>query len=167
VRLVPSDACEKRTGPKRRDKETAIKRAESDLAFSGIYIIGPRSGYPVCFGFSKQPDQAYRAKQQGYWDEQVVHAFVWTPGKPAAERIKRIMAERLANRRQFFNLEWYDLSVSEAIAHLEDIARQERVELFNDIEKMRRVEAYALRGIGRKMAAFGNAIRMKPRLIKG
>ena len=120
---------------------------------------------------AKQASDAWHAIKRGHWDLHQIHAFAWTPGKPAAERVKRAMATRLADKRQFENPEWYDMTAAEAIDCMEKIARAERVELFDEVERQRRLERQTRAGTERKIAAFEHPRRQLPppipRLVKG
>ncbi len=119
----------------------------------------------MIFGVAKNPDDAWRAIKRGHWDLHDVHAFCWTPGKPTAERLKAQLSERLNSFAQFENPEWYNLSVAELLSHIEDIARRERIELFDDVERMRRIEAKARARVDAKVLPFNG---QKPlRLVKG
>lgn len=141
-----------------------LKQVEAELGFVGVYIIGPRSGYPTIFGVASRPGDAYNAIKRGHWELHQVHAFAWTPGRPAALRLKEKLAERLAAKQSFENPEWYDASVAEVLGHLEDIARLERVELFDDVEHQRRIEKGVQAFLNRTVAPFE---RPRPRLVKG
>lgn len=135
------------------------------MGFVGLYVIGPKTGWPLIFGVSKYPDDAWRAIKRGHWDLHELHAFIWTPGKPTADRLKAKLAERLTAFCQFENPEWYNITVSELLSHIEDIARQERIELFDDVERMRRIERRAQGVLDAKVMPF-NGGRKPLRLVK-
>jgi hypothetical protein len=125
-------------------------------------VIGPKSGWPVIFGVARDPGDAWRAIKRGHWDLHDVHAFCWTPGKPTAERLKAKLAERLTAYCQFENPEWYNVSVAEILSHIEDIARRERIELFDNVEKERRVAMKADAKVDAKVLPFlgGKPLRL-------
>ena len=138
------------------------------MGFSGLYVIGPRQAWPVIFGVAKEPADAWRALKRGYWELHQVHAVCWTPGKPAAERLKRVLAERLADRAQFENHEWYNMTVAEVLDAIEAVAREERIDLFDEVERQRRIEARADLLVRGRLASFEGGRRLPPpKLIKG
>lgn len=121
-----------------------MKLAERRSEYVAIYIIGPMvERWPVAFGICSDPVAAYHSYQKGWWGEHALHTILWTPGKAAAERIKRNMVKRLAKKKKFFSRSWYDVSAEEANAALLAAAKDEGVLLFDEVERQRRFVAAA------------------------
>jgi len=122
----------------------------------------------VVFGVAKDSADAWHALKRGYWEYHTVHAYCCTAGKPVSERLKRLMEEKLGDLRTFENPEWYDMTAAEAITHLEAVAKSQRVELFDIIEKARRIERHAGKmGNAKHLSAFENPRRLHPlRIVK-
>lgn len=117
----------------------AMKVAESKSGYAAIYIIAPISqSWPVAFGICSDPVAAYHSYQKGWWEEHGIQALLWTPGKPAAERVKRRMAEKLLPQRKFFSRSWYDATAQDALKVLIQSAKEEGVQLFDEVERQRR-----------------------------
>lgn len=120
------------------------------------------------FGVAKDPNDAWRALKRGHWDLHDVHAFCWTPGRPTADRLKAKLIERLAAHAQFENPEWYNLTTAEVISHIEAVAREERIELFDEVERQRRFEKRVKAFLDAKVTPFAGGRRLPPpRLVKG
>lgn len=150
---------------------TLLKRAEELAEFCAIYIVTPRKKlWPVSFGTTTNPQATYYSYQKGWWDEHILHTVAWTPGKPAAERVKKKMAETIAKHRRFFARNWFDVTAEEAVAVLKNAAMHERVQLFDEVERQRKYHI-AVRdalenaaGIERQEASKeGKVIALKPR----
>ena len=150
-----------KNGTAARSGSDLLRQAEAELGFVGLYVIGPKCGYPVVFGIAGDPANAWRALKRGHWDLHEVHAFCWTPGRPTAERLKAKLTERLAEFAQFENAEWYNLSTAEIISHIEVVAQAERIELFDEVERQRRFERRARAFLDAKVAPF----QRKPSLL--
>lgn len=122
----------------------AMRAAEAQSGYVAIYIIAPLSqSWPIAFGVCSDPVAAYHSYQKGWWEEHGLQTLLWTPGKPAAERVKRRMAEKLASQRKFFSRSWYDVSAEQALKILLQSAREEGVTLFDEVERQRRFAAAA------------------------
>lgn len=123
-----------------------IKAAEQKAAFVAIYIIAPRNQkWPISFGLTTDPVATYFSFQKGWWEEHCLHVLLWTSGRNSAERVKKLMGEMLNERRRFFSRSWCDVSVEEAERALRIAATKERVQLFDDVEKQRKIFAAAQR----------------------
>lgn len=123
-----------------------LKAAENRAAYVAVYIIAPREQqWPVSFGVTSDPAATYWAFQKGWWSEHCIHELQWTAGRPAAERIKRAMCDLMASKKRGFFGGWYDATVDEANVALIAAARQEGVQLFDDVEKHKRLHKIALR----------------------
>lgn len=121
-----------------------LKAAEARAGYVAVYVVAPREeAWPVSFGVTSDPAATYWGLQRGYWNEHSLHELQWTAGKPAAERIKRVMAKMLASRKRGFFGGWYDVNVDEAKLALIAAARQEGVALFDDVEKHRKLHKIA------------------------
>lgn len=117
-----------------------LKAAEAKAGYVALYIIAPRSQkWPISFGLTTDPVATYHSFQKGWWEEHCLHVLLWTPGRPAAERVKREMGDMLAQSRRFFSRSWYDVTVEEAERALRFSATKERVPLFDDVEKQKRI----------------------------
>ena len=121
-----------------------LKAAEAKAAYVAIYIIAPRNQkWPISFGLTTDPVATYFSFQKGWWEEHCLHVLLWTPGRSQAERVKKAMADMLNPYRQFFSRSWCDVTVEEAERALRLAASKERVLLFDDVEKQRRIFAAA------------------------
>lgn len=121
-----------------------LKAAEARAGYVAVYVVGPRSqAWPISFGVTSDPSACYHSYQKGYWEEQAIHELQWTPGRPAAERIKRAMLDMLQHHRKFFWRGWFDVTADEAKIALIASARQEGIQLFDDVEKQRRLHRIA------------------------
>lgn len=121
-----------------------LRRAEILAGFAAIYIVAPKDQkWPVIFGITTDPASTQYSYQKGWWEEHQLHAVLWTPGRPAAERIKKRMADMMQNQRKFFNPKWYNVRVSEAILVAKKAAIDERVPMFDEVERQRRYHAAA------------------------
>lgn len=130
-----------KTEPQSEEKwlREAMRVAEAQSGYVAIYIIAPiDQRWPVAFGVCSDPVAAYHSYQKGWWEEHALCTLLWTPGKPAAERVKRRMAEKLLNHRKFFSRSWYDLSADQALKVLLQSAKEEGVSLFDEVERQRR-----------------------------
>jgi hypothetical protein len=136
-----------------------MRAAEAKEKYVAIYIIAPRSQkWPISFGITTDPVATYHSFQKGWWEEHCLHVLLWTPGRPAAERVKRQMAEMLEHARRFFSRSWYDVTVEEAERALRFSATQHRVPLFDDIEKQRRIFAVAQKAWEKQMGVQAERI---------
>lgn len=121
-----------------------LKAVEARAGYVAIYVIAPREqAWPITFGITSDPAVAYAQYQRGYWEEQAIHELQWTPGRPAAERVKRAMVDMLGSHRRFFARNWYDTPVDAARLALITCAKAHGVELFDDLEKSRRLHRIA------------------------
>lgn len=122
----------------------SMRAAERSSGYVAIYIVAPvLQRWPIAFGICSDPVTTYYSYQKGWWEEHGLHTVLWTPGKPAAERIKRKMAQRLAKKKRFFSASWYDVTAEEAHATLLQVAAEEGVPLFDEVERQRRFAAAA------------------------
>jgi hypothetical protein len=145
-----------------------FKLAKKASGFTGIFIAGPRDRWPTTFGISADSKSAYDRIQRGYWEEQFVHAFLLTPGPPAAMRIKNKLAERLKPKQQFFCRSWYNISADEAIEELLRVAQAEGVGLFDEVEEARRYQIAFTKALEKKIgvqrvASPPNVIPWRPK----
>lgn len=129
-----------------------LKAAEAKAAFVAIYIIAPRNQkWPISFGLTTDPVATYFSFQKGWWEEHCLHVLLWTPGRPAAERVKRGMTDLMSSQRKFFSRSWYDATVEEAERALRVTASKERVQLFDDVDKQKRIYQAAQKAWEQKM----------------
>lgn len=138
----------------------SMKTAEKKSGYVALYIVAPiNQKWPIAFGVCSDPVATYHSYQKGWWEEHGLHVLLWTAGKPAADRVKRRMTEALASRRKFFSRSWYDTSVEEAHQILLQVAHEEGVSLFDEVERQRRfaaaarMEREALEGVTRGPSA--------------
>jgi hypothetical protein len=122
----------------------SMRAAEKKSGYVALYIVAPISqGWPIAFGICSDPVVTYHSYQKGWWEEHGLQVLLWTPGKPAAERVKKRLMEALSPKRKFFSRSWYDVSVAEAHALMLKIAKEEGVSLFDEVERQRRFAAAA------------------------
>lgn len=139
-----------RPEPERRPElpypRSLLKAAEARAGYVALYVIAPREqAWPISFGVTSDPSVTYGSYQRGYWCEHAIHELQWTAGRPAAERVKRAMADMLASRKKGFWSGWHDVTADEAKIALIACARQEGVQLFDDLERHRRIHRIALK----------------------
>jgi hypothetical protein len=160
---IPKDALDK------------IRRA---VGYSGIYIIGPKDKWPTTIGTAAESKNGYYTNQRGYWEEHFVHHFMYTVGPPVAARVKARLVENLKPKQQFFNENWYNISADEAYEELVWAAECENIELFDEVEALKRYYALFQREVERRagieriggppLAAvsaptMGNVVPLRPR----
>lgn len=144
-----------------------LKAAEARAGFVAIYVVAPREqAWPISFGITSDPAVAYHSYQKGYWQEHAIHELQWTPGRPAAERVKRAMTHLLAPRKRGFWSGWHDATVDEGRLALIAAARQEGVMLFDDVEKQRKLHKIALRAWEMKVGVERIEIEAPPKAEK-
>lgn len=117
-----------------------LKTAEQKAGYVALYIVAPREQqWPISFGLTTDPVATYHSFQKGWWEEHSLHVLQWTPGRTAAEKLKRAMMDALSGHRKFFSRGWYSVTVEEAHRVLLESAARERIPLFDDIEKQTRL----------------------------
>lgn len=134
---------QKPAAAKRALRDPIIDEAIADSDFHGLYIIGPKEGWPVAFGHCKNHADAWASLKRGHWDLHELHFFPWVLGKPLALRIKQKMTQALEKYQQFDNAEWYNLSAEESLLWMRQIAESERIQLFDDVQRQRYIEQRA------------------------
>lgn len=115
-----------------------LKKAKALAGYSGVYIAGPKKGWPITIGVSSEASNAYYSIQRGWWEEQVIHAFYLTPGPPTAARIKARLLKTFEPNKRFFNPSWFDVTKERAIEELQWAAEVDGIELFDEVEAERR-----------------------------
>jgi hypothetical protein len=128
-----------------------LETARRVAGYCGVYIVAPKaSRWPIKFGVSQDSANPATAFQSQHWEEGLVHAFWLTPGRPAAERIKKRMMENLRDKQHFFNPNFYNCTVEEAEAEMKWAAECEGIELFDELEAERRYYVAVTRAIEQK-----------------
>lgn len=117
-----------------------IKKAEAKANYVAVYIVAPRDQkWPVSFGITSDPVATYHAFQKGWWEEHCLHVLLWTPSRKEAEKVKKTMVEMMHSQRRFFSRSWYDVAVEDAERALRVAAAEQKIQLFDEVEKQRRI----------------------------
>lgn len=116
-----------------------LRRAHKAAGYVAVYAVGPVSpGAPVKIGMTSNPEDVLKVAQEWSWDEVVFHALIWTPGRPAAERVMRKLRSMLKGEHRRGS--WFEIVPESSESFISVAGETADVQLFGEIERMRRLE---------------------------
>jgi len=147
--LVPLDADELiEFTPTSADYRKAMREG----GWVAVYIAGPAHALPtlvagmqqwrICIGTTASPRDVKRIAQ--FWGlgfDIVLHALAWCEGRAAADRLKQMLTDALDYRSHHVAHRYYGLAPAECEKLLAEVARAGRIAVFDEAERMRRLQS--------------------------
>lgn len=141
-------------------RSAAERRIEAALGFAIIYALGPEGGTELKLGVaSSNPALAKELNTAQHYNSRrlVVPVRAIVVGKPVGLRIKRTIAQELAGEGRGLHGSWFRVTRDELLARMSKTAAEIGAELFDEVERQRRV----LEAIDREMERAVRGLRVR------